>query len=117
MSYKLQKPYTEEDYDNFIVKYNHTKGLRIEETITDVFALEENEIILEGAPIINPNYESIKSEEEKKKRIEEIKSKLSELDLKTIRALREGGTRVDRKSYLEIYQEEINSLRKELQSL
>jgi len=117
MSYKLQKPYTEEDYDNFIVKYNHTKGLRIEETITDVFALEENEIIFEGAPIINPNYENIKSEKEKSKRIEEIKSKLSELDLKTIRALREGGTRVDGKSYLEIYQEEINSLRKELQSL
>lgn len=117
MSYKLEKPCTDEQYANFVVEYNHNKGLRIEETLTTIFALEDNEIIKEGMPIINPDYEEITKEKERKNRIEEIKSKLSELDLKTIRALREGGSRNDGKTFLEIYQEEINQLRTELQSL
>ena len=32
MSYKLEKPYTEEEYANFIVKHNYNNGLEIAET-------------------------------------------------------------------------------------
>ena len=117
MSYRLQKPYTTEAYENFIVEYNHTKNLRIEETITDVFALQENEILQEGMQIIDPEFEAKKQEKERLKRIEVIKLKLEELDIKTIRALREGGEDKNGKPYLEIYQEEINILRNELKTL
>ena len=61
-------------------------------------------------------YDAIK-EKNKNLRIEEIKLKLSELDLKTIRALREGGFSESGKPYLEIYQNEIDELRNELQKL
>jgi hypothetical protein len=30
MSYKLEYPYTEEERMDFIVKYNHNQGLRVE---------------------------------------------------------------------------------------
>ena len=57
MSYKLKKPYTEEQYADFVVEHNHNNGRKIEETITALFALERNEIMKDGEPIINPNYE------------------------------------------------------------
>lgn len=65
MSYELKKPYTDEERLNFIVRYNHQDGLRIEETELYLFALEENEIMgkkeVEGElidyPIIDPNWE------------------------------------------------------------
>ncbi len=117
MSYKLEKPYTDEDYANFVVEYNHNKGLRIEETITTIFALEEDEIIQDGNPIKNPDYEKEKEEQIKERRRNEIKSKLSELDLKTIRALREGGENDNGQPFLKLYQEEINSLREELKTI
>ena len=117
MSYKLEKPFTQKEYADFIVKYNHKMNLRIEETITDLFALEDNEIIQDGTTIENPNYEEEIKEKNKNLRIEEIKLKLSELDLKTIRALREGGFSESGKPYLEIYQNEIDELRNELQKL
>jgi len=117
MSYKLEKPYTDEDYANFIVEYNHNKGLRIEETLTTVFALENDEIIQDGNPIKNPDYENEKNEQIKEQRKNEIKLKLAELDLKTIRALREGGENEEGQMFLKIYQEEINALREELQTI
>lgn len=39
MSYKLEYPYTEEERANFIVEYNHTKGLRIE-TVDNIVEVE-----------------------------------------------------------------------------
>jgi len=117
MSHKLAKPYTTEEYENFIVEYNHNKNLRIEETITDVFALEENEILQEGMPILDPEFETKKQETQRQNRIKTIKQKLEELDLKSIRALREGGEDKNGIPYLEIYQNEINTLRQELQTL
>ena len=57
MSYKLKKPYTEEQYADFVVEHNHNNGRKIEETITALFALERNEIMKDGERIINPNYE------------------------------------------------------------
>jgi hypothetical protein len=58
MSYKLEYPYTEEERANFIVEYNHNQGLLIEETDKALYALEPNEIMFDGEPTINPNYEA-----------------------------------------------------------
>ena len=65
MSYKLEQPYTDIQRADFIVKYNHNKNLRIEETDSAIFALEANEMMgPEGKPIINPNYEAEQAQEE-----------------------------------------------------
>jgi hypothetical protein len=65
MSYRLEKPYTTIDKADFIVKYNHNKGLIIEETDKALYALEANEIMQDGEPVINPDYE--KEQEQKRK--------------------------------------------------
>ena len=62
MSYRLNKPFTAEEKDNFIFKYNQDcfhEGYhcRIEETDKALFALEDNEIMVDGEPQINPDYE------------------------------------------------------------
>lgn len=62
-------------------------------------------------------YLKIVAEKDKAKRISEIKEELEKLDLKCIRALREGGNALDGTPYLEKYQAEINILRDELNSL
>ncbi len=49
--------------------------------------------------------------------IEEIHKQLDAWDLKSIRALREGGTREDGTTYLEYYQSQINTLREQLSEL
>lgn len=56
MSYKLEKPCTEGARLDFIVKYNHAKGLKIEETAKAIYALEENEILQNGEPIVDTNH-------------------------------------------------------------
>lgn len=62
MSYKLNKPYTDEEYAKFIVEHNHCKGMLIKETENAIFALEENEIMGgNNEPIINPDYEEQKA--------------------------------------------------------
>ena len=70
MSYRLNKPFTAEEKDNFIFKYNQDcfhEGYhcRIEETDKALFALEDNEIMVDGEPVIDPDYE------EKQKQAEE----------------------------------------------
>lgn len=57
MSYKLEKPYTDKQKADFIVKYNHNQGLIIHETNDTLFALEVDEIIQDEQPIKNPNYQ------------------------------------------------------------
>lgn len=114
MSYKLEKPYTNYQYADFIVEHNNK---RIEETETALYALEANEMIQNGVTILNPNYEAEYATKVALQRIEEIKIKLDELDLKSIRALREGGATQEGKAFLNVYQEEIETLRAELQVL
>lgn len=67
MSYKLLKPYSQEQRINFIVEYNHKQALKIEETETALFALEANEIIVNGKVELDPNYETRKELEEKER--------------------------------------------------
>lgn len=57
------------------------------------------------------------AEIQKQKRIDEIKAQLNELDIKTIRALREGGDDDNGRPFIEVYQELINTLRDELDTL
>lgn len=66
MSYKLEHPYTEEERLNFIVEKNHQQGLTIEtvDNIVDeqnyptYYALERNEIMVDGVPTIAPDFEA-----------------------------------------------------------
>ena len=64
MSYKLNKPYTEQQKINFIVQYNHNQGLIIEETNKALYALEVNEIMVDGEPTIDPEYEAKQAQAE-----------------------------------------------------
>ena len=58
MAYKLEKPYTDFERADFIVEYNHRRGMLIEETEDGtLYALEKNEIMVNGVAEINPNYE------------------------------------------------------------
>jgi len=57
MSFKIQKPCTNQERADFIVHYNHQKGLKILETDLAIFALEADEILQEGIPVKNPEYE------------------------------------------------------------
>lgn len=57
MSYKLQKPYTYKQEIDFIVENNHNKSLKIEKTDNAIYALEADEIMQNGKPVKNPDYE------------------------------------------------------------
>lgn len=65
MSYKLEKDFTEKEKLDFIVKYNHINGLKIEETDSAIYALEEWEEINNLGEVIN-NIENYKLEQIKK---------------------------------------------------
>ena len=60
---------------------------------------------------------TIQGEKQNEAKIAEIKSKLDALDLKCIRAIREGGNDEDGVAFLDKYQQEINTLREELNTL
>lgn len=57
------------------------------------------------------------AQEQKNKRKEEIEKELAELDIKCIRAMREGGNDDDGTPFIDKYQAEILALRKEYNSL
>ena len=80
MSYKLEKPYTDEERNNFIARYNQDcfqegYNCTIKETDEAIFAVEDNEICDEKTqqPKINENYE-------KEKRLGEIEMELKQAD-------------------------------------
>lgn len=45
MSYMLSKPFSMRERLNFIIEYNHNKGLRIEESENAIYALEDWEFL------------------------------------------------------------------------
>lgn len=67
MSYILEKPYTDKEYADFVVLHNANNHRRIEETDSAVYALEVNEIIQNGEPIVNPNYEQEQAQKERQR--------------------------------------------------
>ena len=64
--YKIEKPLSIQERADFIVKYNHNKGLRSEETSKALYALEAWEL-LEGDNVID-NTEAWKAEQEQVER-------------------------------------------------
>ena len=64
--YKIEKPLSIQERADFIVEYNHNKGLRIEETDLAMYALEAWEL-LEGDEVID-NTEAWKAEQARKER-------------------------------------------------
>lgn len=93
MSYQLKKPITEKERTDFIVKYNHNMGLRIEDTEKYLFALEDNEMmgekeeggVLIPYPVINPDYEEEQAEKEHE-RIQALSMTRSDFFDNTIKA-------------------------------
>lgn len=59
MGYKLAKPYTQEQRNNFLSKYHRQMGLRTQETSKYLFALETNEIVENDEILINKFYTDI----------------------------------------------------------
>ena len=117
MSHILQQPFSEKERLDFIVEYNHKKGLKVIPSNGNLYALEQNEIFINGKIEINPFFEKEKRLYQIEIELIEIQQKLEELDLKTIRALREGGTNAEGIPYLELYQSQINELRQEYSDL
>lgn len=85
MSYKLEKPYTENQRLDFIVEYSHRQSLLIEETPTALYALEPNEIMVDGVPQIDTQYEA------KQAAIREANFKNQFFKVDTITDIFEGG--------------------------
>lgn len=56
MSYKLDKPYTDDERADFIVLHNHTNGLLIEETDDAIYALEPDEKLENGEVVPDTDY-------------------------------------------------------------
>lgn len=71
MSYKLKKPCTGKQRADFIVKYNHKLGLRIKETESALYALEPDEIMQDGVPVKNPDFEAQQLAEAKQAKYKE----------------------------------------------
>lgn len=117
MSYKLEKPYTEEQRADFIVEYNHQQGLKIEETEEALFALEVNEIMADEVPVIDPDYEAKQAEIQKQARLYELKEQLEELDKKRIRAICEPSMKTENQSWLEYYNEQVAEIRQVMAEL
>lgn len=74
MSYKLEKPYTDKEHADFIVLHNHQNGRKIEETFNALYALEADEILQDGQPVKNPDYENEQLDIAKKLKLEENKT-------------------------------------------
>ncbi|RAI11286.1 MAG: hypothetical protein DKM23_05145 [Candidatus Melainabacteria bacterium] len=96
----LNKPYTENEKMNFIVKQNHNLGYNIVETDTTLEAWGKTE-------------EEIQAEENENKKLE-IQKQLDELDKKRIRAVCEPSMKTETQSWLDYYNEEIKKLREML---
>lgn len=68
MSYKLNKPYTDKQRIDFIIKYNHKKGLNIKETETALYALEAWENLVDDNVIDNSEeFQQQKAQQEAKR--------------------------------------------------
>lgn len=77
----------------------------------------EKYIVEDDNLVINPNYAAEQAEKKRAARIEEIKEALNELDKKRIRAMCEPSSKTTGQSWLEYYNEQARTLRKELQTL
>lgn len=79
----LLPPYTQGESDFFIVTHSHRGGKLIKEIDSVLYAVEKNEMVVDGEIVINPDYVEDTSFQQ-----EEIKFQLSNLDRQSIRSLR-----------------------------
>ena len=119
MSYKLEKPYKTKDRVDFIIKYNHSMGLLIEETDKALYALENNEIMKNGKVIVDVDYEKKQQNIILQNKINEIQTKLNELDQKRIRAICENSVKDEKsgQTWLDYYNKFALDYRKQLVEL
>lgn len=80
MSFKLEKPCSEIERVEFIIKHNYENGLVIEETDECLYALEPNEVFKDGLPVINLDYEKEKLILEKNIKLQEALKKAYEAE-------------------------------------
>lgn len=122
MGYKLDIGYTEIDREKFIVEYNHNQGLLITENEYGIFAASDSEEIQNG--IIKDISETaeykakvLAKQNEVKK--EQLQAEIEAFDVKSIRALREGGVKdtATGQSWVEYYTSQISALREEIAGL
>lgn len=119
MSYKLQKPYTDKEYADFVCLH---QGLGSIETDDAFYFLEEYEEIQNGE-IINvlntSEYQGKILAQQNAIRKNELNAQINELDLKRIRAGFEPSINnaSTGETYLEYYTNQIIALRNELNSL
>ena len=73
MSYKLEKPLSIEERTNFIVEYNHNLSLRIEETESAMYALEEWEELVGDEVFDNKEAWEEEQAQKEKERIAQLK--------------------------------------------
>lgn len=62
MAIKLNKPFSEEERMDFVVRFNHCQGLSIHEGAEALYALEPNEILVNGLPQLDPNWQEKQSQ-------------------------------------------------------
>lgn len=94
---KLHKPFTDKERIDFIVKQNHNNGFNITETETGLEAWGKTSEELEEEKIKNQKLE--------------IQKQLDELDKKRIRAICEPSMKTETQSWLDYYNNEIQTLR------
>lgn len=119
MSYKLEKPYTDKQRADFICEH---QGMVPVETGNALYFLEDYEE-LQNDSVVNisesEDYQNCILEKQKSVKKAEIQAQLDELDLRSIRALREGGIKdeITGQTWLEYYTAQIISLREEMDNL
>lgn len=121
MANKLTRPYTEDQYADFVSEANKN-GQRIEFNNESIFALFNYEIVKNGE-LTNisqsPEYiKKVKEEENFTKKIE-LQNQINELDLKRIRAIAEPQLKdaSSGQTWLEFYTLQIQAIRAEIGSL
>lgn len=117
MVYKLEKPYTDIQKFKFIDEY---QGFIPYEDEDAFYFLADDEIVIDGKIVTNPNHEAEQAEKARIARIEEIKSELNALDAETVRPLRAeiAGTATDEDiQKLKDIEERVKALREEYRAL
>lgn len=109
---------TEEQRAVFIMKYN-SLGIYDDFQNKIVYHLEPNEIIENGVPVINPNYEQEIQNQQLQAQIQQLSEELEELDKKRIRAICEPEVKVEEtgETWLDYYNSQIITLREQIQEL
>ena len=114
--YKLDKPCSFQERADFIVEHNHENNMEIIETDECIYALENNEVLLNGEITIS---EAKELEQQKQDEISDIRQNLDNLDKKRIRAICEPEIKDTEtgETWLDYYNSQIQELRDRLQEL